>query len=141
MKTKTTKATKAKKGAAKKGAKKAAKKYADNKDRTKLMFNGKAHGKARVVQAIVEKFVEDHPKVTLDELQEKFPQSIHSMGLLQPLSKAKRLSKGHRRFYIDKPIVLNDGKEIAVCSEFGSNNIGKFLDVAKDLGYVAKPVK
>ncbi len=120
---------------------KKSKKYADNKDRTKLKFNGKTYGKGRAVQAVIEKFVEDNPTITLTQLQEKFPQGVHSMGLIQTISKAKKLSKGHRRFYIDKPIKLADGKQIAVCSEFGANNIGKFLDAARELGYTPKPVR
>lgn len=135
-----TKTTNAAKSPAKAPAKKAApKKWKDGKDRSKLEFNGKQYGKARLVQAIIEKYTQDHPGLTMAKLEEAFPNNLHPSGLIQPVNVAKMISKNHRRYFFKEPIKLID-KKVAVCTEFGKDSIKLFLDHAKKLGYTAKVV-
>lgn len=104
-----------------------------------LKFKGKEYGKGRAVLAIVQDYVESHPNVTYKELKQVFPDELHSRGIVQPLSTAKAKAKEDRnRYYVNDAIKLSD-KVIAVCSDFGSNNIRKFLDhVTSTLGYKVK---
>lgn len=113
------------------------KKTGDSKDRSKLIFNGKKYGKGRVVQAVIEKYVETHPNITSKQLEEAFPSTLHSLGLIQPLVVAKRKSKDHRRYFFKEPLALKD-KKVAICSEFGTGNIFPFLEQAKKLGFDIK---
>ncbi len=109
----------------------------DGKDRSKIAFAGKQYGKGRLVQAVIEKYVADHPHITSKQLEEAFPTSLHSLGLFQTIPVAKKKSKGHRRFFTKEPIKLKD-KTIAVCSEFGTGNIDPFLEQASKQGYPIK---
>jgi len=115
------------------------KKWKDGKDRSKLEFNGKQYGKARLVQAIIEKYTQDHPGLTMAKLEEAFPNSLHPSGLIQTVNAAKRISKTQRRYFFKEPIKLAD-KKVAVCTEFGKDSIKSFLDHARKLGYTAKLV-
>lgn len=51
----------------------------------------------------------------------------------------KRLSdideKNERNYYVDAPITLNDGTEIAVCNQWGKDNLANFMLHAGSLGY------
>jgi len=107
---------------------------ARTQNRNKLTFDGKKYGVGRLVLAIVDKYVSDHPRVTYEQLKTKFPDTLHSLGVVQPVRKAKELSKLHRRFFLSDAIELKD-KTVAVCSDFGRNNITKFLENAQSLGY------
>jgi len=110
---------------------------ADNRDRSKLLFNGVRYGKGRLVLAVVTKYVNDHPRVSYVELKKKFPDELHSLGIVQPVRKARDLSSpGHKRFFLDSEAVIKlQDKVVAVCSDFGANNIAKFLERTAELGY------
>lgn len=104
------------------------------RNKSKLSFEGQKYGKGRFVLAAVEKYVKEHPNVTFNELKEVFPDNLHSRGIIMPLNTAKKVDEGHR-FFINNGIKLKD-RMIAVCSDFGINNIGKVLDhVRHELGY------
>ena len=105
-----------------------------SRDRSKLSFKGEKYGKGRLVLAIVSQYVKDHPKATYSELKEAFPDSLHSLGVVRPVSSAKKASPDHKRFFTDNVLKLAD-KAVAVCADFGKSNIGKFLKHASGLGY------
>jgi len=105
-----------------------------SRDRSKLSFKGEKYGKGRLVLAIVSQYVKDHPKATYAELKEAFPDSLHSLGVVRPVTTAKKASSDHKRFFTDNVIKLAD-KAVAVCADFGKSNIGKFLKHASGLGY------
>ena len=109
------------------------------KDRKLVSFNGVKYGKGRVVLAIVTQYVKDHPGLTYANLKEVFPDSLHSLGIVKPLYKAKKMSVDHKRFFTDAVLKLQD-KAVAVCADFGKSNIGKFLKHASHIGYNAKMV-
>lgn len=106
-------------------------------DRKKLSFNGQSYGKGRVVLAVVEKYIADHPTVTYQQLKEVFPNELHTLGLIRLVSVLKRNPGIKKRYFVDHVLKLKD-KTIAVCSDFGKNNIGKFLKHATGLGYKIK---
>lgn len=88
--------------------------------------------------AIIQQYVKDHPNTTYNKLKEVFPDELHSLGVVRPVSSAKRISTpGHKRFFVDEVIKLKD-KAVAVCADFGKSNIGKFLKHASELGYNAR---
>jgi hypothetical protein len=107
------------------------------RDRSKISFNGEKYGKGRVVLAIIEQYVKDHPGVTYAKLKEVFPDTLHSLGVVRPVSSARRVSSDHKRFFTDHALKLKD-KAVAVCADFGKSNIGKFLKHAAGLGYNAR---
>jgi hypothetical protein len=108
-------------------------KYVHHRDRSRIAFNGEKYGKGKLVLAVVEKYVADHPGITYDELKAKFPDNLHSLGIIQPVKVAKAKSKDHQRFH--KQVIKLADAVIAVCSDFGINNIRPFLKNARTIGY------
>lgn len=108
----------------------------NGRDYTKMIFEGNAYGKGKLVLKVVEKYIEKNPNVTVQELKKIFGDT-HPLGTIQSLDKAKELSKNHKRFNWKSPFKLGR-KMYAVCSDFGKNNIGKFLDRAASLGFQVK---
>lgn len=105
-----------------------------NRDYKKIAFNGNKYGKGKLVLAIVNQYIKDHPGVTYAGLKKAFPDELHSLGVVQPIHTARKASSVHRRFYIKQALKLKD-RVVAVCSDFGRNNINKFLSRANELGY------
>lgn len=106
-------------------------------DRTKMRFRGEEHGKGRLVLAVVKAWLQENPKSNMKQLKEAFPDELNSLGVVQPVKVAREKSEKHRRFFIKEAIGLADGTEVAVCSDWGSNNISRFLTRARQLGYRA----
>ena len=111
----------------------------DGKIPKTFKFNGQSYGKGRLVLAIVTDFVKHHPSTTYKRLVEAFPDDLHSFGIVKPIPAAKKINKPHNRFFMKDTLQLKD-KAVAVCSDFGINNIGKFLDRAGELGYKIRQV-
>lgn len=104
------------------------------RDHSRLKFNGVNYGKGRFVQAVVEQYVKDNPNVTLEQLKLAFPDDLHHRGIIAPLPTAKRRSAKYTRFFVEAPIKIKDAI-IAVCNDFGINNMSKFLKNTRVLGY------
>jgi len=110
------------------------------RDTSKLMFMGKEYGKGPLVLAVIKHYCENN-KVSLAKLKELFPDESLSprYGVVQLLNTAKKLSVGRDRFFLkpEQLIKVGDAK-VAVTSQWGAGNIGKFLSIAKKLGYTIK---
>jgi hypothetical protein len=107
-------------------------------DKTKYRFASGIYGKNRLVLAVIREYVEEHPGITLANLSKAFPKELQGWsGCFDTIENAKHLadSTGHKRHFLkpDETIELNDS-QIAVSSQWGIGNIGRFLENAKKLG-------
>ena len=104
-------------------------------DKTKYIFNGNSFGKGRLVLAVVEKYVSDNPNTSRQQLDNKFPSKLQgSIGVVTSIEEAEGKFEGKRHF-VKSPIKLTDAT-VAVCSQWGVNNINDFLEhVSLELGF------
>jgi hypothetical protein len=112
----------------------------DGKDKKQYSFNDKTYGKGRLVQAVVEEYIRNHNSCTLAELQKVFPKELQkSYFVVDTLKNAKKIiQESHRhqgRHFVKNPIMLNNGEEVVVTTEWGISNIDRFIDKAKELGF------
>lgn len=108
-----------------------------NRDFSKFIFRNKEYNKARLVNAIVREYVELNPTTTFAELKAIFPDHLQgSSGVFETREKAQEIfdRTGHKRHYIkpDELIKLSDST-IATCNQWGTGNIGNFVDLANKL--------
>lgn len=108
----------------------------NKRDRTQYCFNGEPPcGKGRLVLAVVKQYVDDNKDITFSELENKFPKDLQgSLGVFAKIDDIE----DNNRYYVKKQdqIQLADGTVIAVCNQWGVDNIDNFLDNAiKKLGY------
>lgn len=97
------------------------------RDYTQYMFNNEKYGKGRLVHAVVKQYVEDNPNITLDELLKKFPKKLQGKyGVLAESSQAT--DKNYFCKYDEIIPLNNNGTTIAVCRQWGTPNIDKFID-------------
>ncbi len=146
----------AKKAVAKKAVKKTAKKItkksakskrtADNFNRNfgRLKVNGEVLSKGRAVHAVVSAVVAKK-KPTFAQLKATFPDELlKNYGIIQEIGKARKYSvNGKTRYFVGKgdTITTKDGKTVAVCNQFSTENVKPFIKHAKTLGFVMTPVK
>jgi hypothetical protein len=118
----------------------------NGKDRTKYYFNNQKLGKARLVLAVVEKYVSEHADINADELLKAFPKHLQgSIGVFNEYEyvKNKYANKKPKRHFLkaDEIIQLNDCR-IAVCTQWGSGDIGnieKFIEQASLFSFKITP--
>ena len=114
------------------------------KDHTRYVFNNIAYKKSRLVLAVVKEFINTHENITITELLNVFPKALQgSYGVIENYTTAKNIfeRKNIPRHFIDDIITLPDGERIAVCNEWGKDNIDKFISKATELGYRIEPEK
>lgn len=107
-----------------------------SRDMTKYEFQGNVYNKRNLVLAVITHHINTHKSLTLGELQQVFPDSLHrALGVVVTVEKAEE--KDPKRYFLDDSQILNtgDGHSIAICNQWGIGNIGPFLDIAKTLGY------
>ena len=107
----------------------------------KYSFNGNTYGKGPLVREVVREYVAGHPKVTLKQLKETFPDELlNRFGIFQEESKARELSGARDRYFFkeEHQIKLSGKQVIVVCSQFTAANIVPFLATAKKLGFKIK---
>ena len=93
------------------------------------------------MREVVRQYVAGHPKTTLKQLKEVFPDELlHRFGIFQEIEKARELSGARERFFFkdEHQIKLGDRKTIVACNQFTSANIQPFLKTAKALGFKIK---
>lgn len=109
------------------------------RDKTKYKFNGVTYGKGRLVLAVVSQYVEDHQDINFEEVQAAFPKELQgSIGVVNRLDYV--LTKWHaydkkRHFTKDNEVIKMNNEDIAVCTEWGIDNIGSFINKARLNGY------
>ncbi len=111
-----------------------------NKDTSKYEFERKFFGKGRLVLAVIKRYVEMHPTVSFADLQIAFPNSCQgSVGVFSTVEQANQIyaSTKHKRHFLNpEELVQLTSNEIAISREWGSGNIGRFIEQAKKLGFV-----
>jgi hypothetical protein len=108
------------------------------KDFTKYSIEGIAQGlgKARLVQKVVADYA-SKMNMNYEELKEQWWDNIQGgKGIIRMTSEIDE--KNERNYYIDAPIKLKDGTEIAVCNQWGKENFSNFILQAGLLGYEIK---
>ena len=108
------------------------------KDFTKYSVEGIENGlgKARLVQKIVRHFA-DKNQLNHDDLKEVWFDDLQGgKGVFKKLSEID--DKNERNYYVDAPIALTDGSKIAICNQWGKDNLSNFILHAGLLGYVIK---
>lgn len=94
--------------------------------------------KSRLVLEIVTHYASQNSPLTFAKLKEVFPDELQggTFGVIAPLDVAMPKNfKGHKRYYIDEAIALEDGP-VAVCTQWRSDNIVNFIACAEKLGYI-----
>ena len=124
----------------KKGGTKGSKKF----DKTKYNFDGQVLGKGRLVLSVIKRHVETNPTTTFSNLEKSFPKKLQgAWGCFDTVEKAEQIldSSGHKRHFMnpEEVIALADSK-IAVCTQWGIDNIGSLVEAAKGLGHSIEEV-
>jgi uncharacterized tellurite resistance protein B-like protein len=105
------------------------------KDFTKYSVEGIAQGlgKARLVQKIIEDYTTKNDVNYAKMLEVWFNDLQGGKGVFKNLSEIDE--KNERNYYIDAPISLIDGTKIAICNQWGKENLANFMLHAGSLGY------
>ncbi len=115
----------------------------NERDKTKYQFNEQVYGKGRLVLAVVENYVSDHPDIDIDDLAIAFPKNLQgSIGVFNELGyvENKYAKKSHKRHFLKaNEIIQLNGSEIVVCTEWGAGNIENVVQQAESLGYTVMP--
>ena len=106
------------------------------RDTTKYSFNGKIRLKQQeMVEAVIRQYLKDNPSSSFEELLKAFPKRLQ--GTYGCVCKVSDIVAPER--FRPEHIVLMDGTEIAICSQWGrawgTGNIPLFLENARELGY------
>lgn len=104
------------------------------KDYSKCLFKGKKYAKSRVVWEVLNEYI-NTKKMTFEQLKNDFKDEIQgSSGVVQSVEYVK--NKDPRRFYMKPSEILttSDNIKIAVCNQWGVENIDRFIKVANSLG-------
>lgn len=123
------------------------------RDYSTYNFDGNSYTKARLVLAVVKKYVNENSPSTYIDLQKIFPDKLQgSKGVVRLASKVSDRDKGiggQKRYFVDSNDQISLSGEIdkiLVCTEWGSDsktkdgkiikgNIEPFIRYAKNLGY------
>lgn len=115
-----------------------------SKDYTRYKFLGQTYNKRRLVLAVIKRFVEVNNASAISEINQAFNMSGKSNPVVASFEYALKIDAdtGHARHFIkaDEVIQLNDTDKtrIAVNNQWGTGNIGLFLDRAKENGFEIK---
>ena len=115
------------------------------KDFSKYLFEGKTYGTSRLVLAVVTRYVEDHPSVSFEELENAFPSTLQgSLGIVKRIEDVSDKYKGIggvKRYFVDDVICLASGEQVIVCTQFDATNTEKFVEhAANEYGYFIEKV-
>ena len=111
---------------------------AERKHRQKYLFNGAALCKGPMVWAVVNCYVEQHPKISFDDLQKVFPDDAARPGFAKMLRREGEVSQDDwdgRRFN-KQMIVLDDGTHVAVSTQWTPANFESFCEYARKAGLI-----
>lgn len=118
------------------------------RDKSRYSLDGETFLKNRFVWAVVKKYIGEHPEVTYDDLRTVFKDKMQ--GSLGVVNKIEKIDMKNRVRYFgfgkkepfnknEDIFVLKNGEEIAVCNQWGKENIQNIVKLANSLGYqVAK---
>lgn len=112
------------------------------RDYSTYHFNGEEYRKNKLVLAVVKKYVDDTAPASYGDLKNAFPDMLQGSkkGVIKLFGEVSNKDKGiggQKRYFIDTNDIIKIGsEEIVVCTQWGSDNIDKFIDhVNMNLGY------
>ncbi|MBR1465693.1 MAG: hypothetical protein IJ607_04965 [Bacteroidaceae bacterium] len=115
----------------------------NERDRTMYSINGgEPLNKRRFVLEVVKMYVQEHPNVSLMELELRFPSSIHrskANGVVRRYDDVMRRVADHPnlaiRFFLNPEdlIQLSDGTKVTVHNQWGGEEFDNFLRIARSL--------
>lgn len=115
-----------------------------SKDYTKYKFDGMDFGKSALVLAVIRHHIGRNPSLTLAELQRIFPKALQgSRGVVASADEANEIYQrtGRKRHFLNpEDLVAAADSRVAVSTQWGVKNIGRFIEKAKSLGYEIHPV-
>ena len=101
------------------------------RDVRKYLFNGHEYGKGRLVLAVVQEFVRGRKKTSHKDLLSSWPKRVQgSLGVFAKIDEPELEIK--RYFFRDTEQVTLTDCTVAICNQWEKENIGDFLDFAKD---------
>ena len=116
-------------------------------DNTRFSLNGGPYlTKRKFVLSVVRQYIKDNPNITLEDLEQRFPSEIASKarGVVRTWAQVKTWAATngpdiYSRYCTkdNERIILHDGTEIVVNSQWRSRNFPRFLAIAKSL-YIVK---
>lgn len=121
------------------------------KDYTRYYLNNKSNKlpKGRLVHAIVSSYLDENPEITFEELEAAFPRKFtERYGVIERTSVAAEKNHLNNNYFKDDLLILKDGTEVAVCSQWGkgtspepgNGRIDPFIEyVQEKFGYDIKP--
>jgi hypothetical protein len=111
-----------------------------SKDYTRYSFNGQGGlSKRGIVLSVIQKYLEINPNLTFAQLTTDFPSAIRSK-LFVPIEEAldikQRDSNNLSRHFIgDGETLQVENRTYAISNQWGTGNIGVFLEYARKLGF------
>lgn len=120
---------------------------AAGRDKTKYFLDDDSirYGKGRLVLAVVRKFIATNPNCTVEGLKQIFPDKWQGKYLIRSTSESEWLemdnAKHSHDFFTkdDELLKLKDGSQIAVCRQWGIDNIDAFIVGARGMGFKIVP--
>lgn len=111
-----------------------------SKDTTRYEFKGMEYGKGKLVLAVVSDYLKNNKNISYVELKTIFFDNLQK-GRCGVVRKANEviLKDPEKRYFFKYPLNVN-GETVVVCSQWGIDNIGYFVDRAIDLGYNIKEI-
>jgi hypothetical protein len=109
------------------------------RDYTKYIYDEDEYGKGRLVLAVVKGFVKERKETSYDDLYEVFPRNLQgSLGVFAKIADVNILAN---RYFLkrNEQVALSDCV-VAVCSQWGMDNINKFIDAAEELEIEIKKI-
>ena len=95
-----------------------------NYDLSKYAVNGNGRlGKRKMVETVVNLYIQNHPTVTLDQLKEVFPNSL--LKVYGVIRSGEVPPTDPKRFYVSQ---LTDGTVFYICNQWGKDATDNFVD-------------
>jgi len=115
------------------------------RDYSSYTFDGKTYSKARLVLAVVNKYIADNNPPDFATLQSVFPDSLQGtkgvVRLSSTISDKDKGIGGQKRYFADDPITLPSKEIVLVSNQWGTDgktakgNIENLINKAESLGY------
>jgi len=118
----------------------------DTSDATSIRYSlngGPLLNTNKLAYSIVKLYLEQHPGISFNELEQIFPPQLQGSGTIRTLKYIQEKQYKGRRFF-DRPdeiLVCGDSITFAVSTQWSKNNIGNIIEVAKKHGYkISQPI-
>ena len=117
--------------------------FVKGKDFTQYLLNGTlTGGKGSTVYAAVKNYVRNHSDITLQELQTVFPDDAAKPGFGKMLRLVEDVTpeQWSRSRFNRNPIILSNGQQIVISTQWKPENMQSFIEYAKRAGLDIKPL-